>query len=303
MPPPTRVADLWEVHPLQPSSPSRSKLRLMCSSGGHIVPRPHDKALCYLGGETRIITVDRRQTLSDLHSRLSRSFLQNHSFSIKYQLPSEDLDSLVSLSTDDDLENMIEEHDGLADARVSPRLRLFLFPSGKNTSNSPCISSLLEDAKSESWFVDALNGGAPRRNPSSGGSSVNCLLGLDDLNQLSTPLPAQQPDENPNPNPDLLDSPAGPDPMQEIAMHVKDQSSVMNQVPQQQFVNPPPPHLHHLPPLSSYFQIPIHPQQNVPMYYMPVAQPPQFVGYPPLQQHSAAGSGYGFEFMQNGGSS
>ncbi|KAG5233946.1 octicosapeptide/Phox/Bem1p domain-containing family protein [Salix suchowensis] len=32
-----------------------AKLRLMCSYGGHIIPRPHDKTLCYVGGETRIV--------------------------------------------------------------------------------------------------------------------------------------------------------------------------------------------------------------------------------------------------------
>nr|DAD27161.1 TPA_asm: hypothetical protein HUJ06_028629 [Nelumbo nucifera] len=30
----------------------------MCTYGGHIVPRPHDKSLCYLGGDTVIVAVD-----------------------------------------------------------------------------------------------------------------------------------------------------------------------------------------------------------------------------------------------------
>lgn len=40
-----------------------AKLRLMCSYGGHIIPRPHDKSLCYVSGETRLVVVDRHSSL------------------------------------------------------------------------------------------------------------------------------------------------------------------------------------------------------------------------------------------------
>ncbi|KAJ0104780.1 hypothetical protein Patl1_19210 [Pistacia atlantica] len=85
-----------------------AKLRLMCSYGGHIIPRPHDKSLCYVGGDTRLVVVDRHSSLSSLCTRLSRSLLHGRSFTMKYQLPNEDLDSLVSITTEEDLENMIE---------------------------------------------------------------------------------------------------------------------------------------------------------------------------------------------------
>lgn len=103
------VDSSWD-EPLPPV-PGGAKLRLMCSYGGHIIPRPHDKSLCYLGGETRIVVVDRHSSLSSLSSRLSRTLLDGRSFTLKYQLPNEDLDSLVSITTDEDLENMIEEYD------------------------------------------------------------------------------------------------------------------------------------------------------------------------------------------------
>ncbi|XP_071688776.1 uncharacterized protein [Rutidosis leptorrhynchoides] len=135
------------------------KLRMMCSYGGHIIPRPHDKSLCYMGGETRIVVADRHTSLSDLSSRLSTTLLHGRQFSLKYQLPSEDLDSLVSVTTDEDLDNMIEEYDRLNASNPSTkpsRLRLFLFLSKPDTAAS--MGSLLDDAKSETWFVDALNG-------------------------------------------------------------------------------------------------------------------------------------------------
>lgn len=174
----------------------------MCSYGGHIVPRPHDKSLCYVGGDTRIVVVDRHTTLSDLTHRLSKTLLRSSSstsltgtvtsstvpstgtgtasFMLKYQLPSEDLDSLISVTTDEDLENMIEEYDRLntsGDVSKSSRLRLFLFPM-KNESSVSSIGSLLENStKSEDWFLNALNG---TTSGFSDTSSVNCLLGLDD---------------------------------------------------------------------------------------------------------------------------
>lgn len=158
-----------------------ARLRLMCSFGGHIMPRPHDKSLCYIGGETRIVAVDRHCSLSALCTRLSRALLNGRSFTLKYQLPTEDLDSLVSVSTDEDLENMIEEYDRLvapsASSATSSRIRLFLFFNKPDTAAS--MGPLLNDAKSETWFVDALNGSGlvPRGNSDS--ATIEALLNID----------------------------------------------------------------------------------------------------------------------------
>ncbi|XP_010269543.1 PREDICTED: leucine-rich repeat extensin-like protein 5 [Nelumbo nucifera] len=181
--PRSRNADSWD-EPLPPVP--GAKLRLMCSYGGHIVPRPHDKSLCYLGGDTRIVVVDRHSSLSDLSARLSRSLLNGRSFTLKYQLPNEDLDSLISVTTDEDLENMIEEYDRTSASSLKPsRLRLFLFPSKPDSASS--IGSLLDDSKSENWFVEALNGaGILPRGLSSDSTSVNCLLGLDGVHADSS---------------------------------------------------------------------------------------------------------------------
>ncbi|KAL3824803.1 hypothetical protein ACJIZ3_020832 [Penstemon smallii] len=167
----------WDDHPLQ--TIPNSKLRLRCSYGGHIIPRPHDKSLCYVGGDTRIVAVDRQTSLSDLHSRLSQTLLNGRHFTLKYQLPTEDLDSLISLSTDEDLENMIEEYDRstCASPLKPSRLRLFLFPTKPDTAAS--MGSLLDDAKSETWFVDALNGSGLLPRGFSDSAAIDNLLELD----------------------------------------------------------------------------------------------------------------------------
>ncbi|XP_058193697.1 uncharacterized protein LOC131310603 isoform X1 [Rhododendron vialii] len=173
--------DVVLVDPLPPVP--NPKLRLMCSYGGHIIPRPHDKSLCYVGGDTRMVVVDRHgsSSLSALSSRLSRTLLNGRRFTLKYQLPNEDLDSLISVATDDDLDNMFEEYDRITTSVSSKpgRLRLFLFLAKPDTAAS--MGSLLDDAKSETWFVDALNGtGFDLPRGLSESAVMDCLVELDD---------------------------------------------------------------------------------------------------------------------------
>nr|XP_043613018.1 uncharacterized protein LOC122584988 [Erigeron canadensis] len=169
-----------------PTPPPSLKLRLMCSNGGHIVPRPHDKTLCYIGGETRIVSVDRHTTtLHNLKHILSKTLNPpTTSFSLKYQLPLEDLDSLISLTNDDDLENMFQESERLLslskinNSCSSSRIRLFIFPNNPDPVGGSGFESL---SKSDDWFVNALNGADTSALFSDTSSSlVNCLLNLDD---------------------------------------------------------------------------------------------------------------------------
>ncbi|XP_073155246.1 uncharacterized protein [Henckelia pumila] len=183
--PRSRHTDSWEAEP-PPILPQ--KLRFMCSYGGHIIPRPHDKTLCYIGGDTRIIVVDRHTSLSDFHLRISKTLLKNQQFLLKYQLPNEDLDALISVTSDEDLEILVEEYDrinnSLGGRSKTGRLRLFLFQ--KSASNIEQLLVESASTKSEDWFLNALNGKAATLSAVtcdrgfSESSSVNCLLGLDD---------------------------------------------------------------------------------------------------------------------------
>ncbi|KAF8026844.1 hypothetical protein BT93_F3360 [Corymbia citriodora subsp. variegata] len=147
--------------------PPAPKLRLMCSYGGRVVPRPHSKSLFYHGGETRIVTIDRASaaasTLHSLVAHLSATLSVAPPFALKYQLPDSDLDALISLCSDDDLPVMMDELDRLSsssDPRARPsRIRLFLFPTRHESgSESAPPSSVLCHPKTETWFIDALKG-------------------------------------------------------------------------------------------------------------------------------------------------
>ncbi|KZV42111.1 Octicosapeptide/Phox/Bem1p family protein [Dorcoceras hygrometricum] len=185
--PRSRHTDSWEG---DPPPILQQKLRFMCSYGGHIIPRPHDKSLCYIGGDTRIIVVDRHTSLSDFQQRISKTLLKSQPFLLKYQLPSEDLDALISVTSDEDLEILVEEYDRLHNAVVGGRskpgrLRLFLFPRSASNIEQLLVESA--STKSEDWFFNVLNGKAASLSAVacdrgfSESSSVNCLLGLDDF--------------------------------------------------------------------------------------------------------------------------
>ncbi|KAJ6713789.1 KINASE SUPERFAMILY WITH OCTICOSAPEPTIDE/PHOX/BEM1P DOMAIN-CONTAINING PROTEIN [Salix viminalis] len=71
------------------------KMKFLCSFGGRVLPRPNDGKLRYVGGETRIISIRKNLTWGELAKKTFA--ICAHSHTIKYQLPGEDLDALVSV--------------------------------------------------------------------------------------------------------------------------------------------------------------------------------------------------------------
>ncbi|XP_071726502.1 uncharacterized protein [Rutidosis leptorrhynchoides] len=143
---------------------TQARVRFMCSFGGKILPRPHDNQLRYVGGDTRIVTVLRHNTtFASLSNKLSK----------------------LSVTGDEDVENMMDEYDRLAHNHKTARLRIFLFPTDASLSRASSISSLLDGSvKREHWFLDALNGGASLERGRSEVSSIvsevpDYLFGLD----------------------------------------------------------------------------------------------------------------------------
>ncbi|KAK8469329.1 hypothetical protein PHAVU_005G050300 [Phaseolus vulgaris] len=133
---------------------SSVKMKVLCSFGGRILPRPGDGKLRYVGGETRIITIRRDIRFQELMQKTSLIYSEAHV--IKYQLPGEDLDALVSVSSDEDLRNMMEECHDLQGERGSTKLRMFLFSINDLDDTQFGIGSI--DGDSEIQYVVAVNG-------------------------------------------------------------------------------------------------------------------------------------------------
>ncbi|KAK8552524.1 hypothetical protein V6N12_041115 [Hibiscus sabdariffa] len=130
------------------------KVKLMCSYGGKIQPRSHDNQLAYVGGDSKILAVDRNIKFSAIMVKLST--FGDSEVCFKYQLPGEDLDALITVTNDEDLEHMMLEYDRLHRGSMKPaRLRLFLFPVNLLPIASGFGGS--EPNSERQWFVDALN--------------------------------------------------------------------------------------------------------------------------------------------------
>ena len=75
---------------------------------------------------------------------------------LKYQLPVEDLDLLVSVTSDEDLQNMKEEYEryeSFSCKESCPLLRIFLFPSKQILADHSAENQTLEQK-----YIDAVNG-------------------------------------------------------------------------------------------------------------------------------------------------
>jgi len=163
-------------------SSQSGKMKFLCSFGGKILPRPSDGKLRYVGGETHIISIRKNTTREELVNKTLGICNQPHT--IKYQLPGEDLDALISVSSDEDLQNMVEEYYGLERHEGSQRLRIFLIPLGESEKTSSFEGNGIQPSSPDYQYVVAVNGildPGPRKN--SGGQSL-----VSETNQLGTNL-------------------------------------------------------------------------------------------------------------------
>ncbi|XVF43914.1 hypothetical protein PTKIN_Ptkin02bG0079800 [Pterospermum kingtungense] len=124
-----------------------STIKFLCSYGGKILPRYPDGKLRYHGGETRVLAVHRSIPFSELLMKMEEMCAT--AVSLRCQLPTEDLDALVSITSDEDLANLIEEYDRIAPPPSSLKIRAFLsLPKSTRKSISPPPSSTASSSKS-----------------------------------------------------------------------------------------------------------------------------------------------------------
>lgn len=136
---------------------ANDKMKFLCSFGGRILPRPNDGKLRYVGGETRIVSIRKNISCEELTKKTYAVCKYAHT--IKYQLPGEDLDSLISVCSDEDLHHMIEEYHELENAEGSQRLRIFLISSNDCGESPPSIEGrVVQPIDVDYQYVAAVNG-------------------------------------------------------------------------------------------------------------------------------------------------
>ncbi|KAL3636396.1 hypothetical protein CASFOL_020943 [Castilleja foliolosa] len=162
--------------PVNTQNHTQKPIKFLCSYGGRILPRYPDGKLRYHGGDTRVLSIDRSKSFSELLVKLGE--MCGTSVNLRCQLPAEDLDALVTITSDEDLANLIEEYDrAAAAAAVTPpsplKIRAFLSapkPPKKASSPPSSASSSCSNGSSspKSPFYPA-----PMRCPSS--ANVRCI--------------------------------------------------------------------------------------------------------------------------------
>ncbi|EOA25649.1 hypothetical protein CARUB_v10018998mg [Capsella rubella] len=163
---------------------TNSTIKFLCSYGGKILPRYPDGKLRYNGGHTRVLAVPRSISFSELASKMAEMCGGSTTVTIRCQLPTEDLDALVSITSDEDLANLIEEYD-LVSSSSPMKIRVFLNPpksaagskkstistyptplalpsSTTNTSSSSTTSSSSSSPRSPSMSKPPLHPSPPR---------------------------------------------------------------------------------------------------------------------------------------------
>nr|KAJ0209956.1 hypothetical protein LSAT_V11C400158980 [Lactuca sativa] len=135
-------------------------IKFLCSYGGRILPRYPDGKLRYHGGQTRVLAVARSISFSELMAKLGE--LCGKTASLKCQLPTEDLDALVTITSDEDLVNLVEEYDRAACLQSSTlKIRAFLcFP--KKCSPTPSTASASGSGSSSSTGTPTLEAASPQ---------------------------------------------------------------------------------------------------------------------------------------------
>ncbi|KAK4775255.1 hypothetical protein SAY86_010190 [Trapa natans] len=111
-------------------------IKFLCSYGGQIVPRRSDGKLRYLGGFTRILAVPRAVSYAELMVKVVE--FCGFSVILRCQLPDGDLETLVSIKSDEDLASIIEEYDR---ASLNQKIRAVLSPVELLKQVSPPLSN------------------------------------------------------------------------------------------------------------------------------------------------------------------
>ncbi|KAH0454513.1 hypothetical protein IEQ34_016437 [Dendrobium chrysotoxum] len=122
-----RIPSASTIPPTANLQSSRKK-KLCCKFGGKLMPRLSDGALHYVGGQKRLMAFSRDITLQEFYCKMEDIY--GGPVVICYKLSDQELDTLVSITSDEDLDNMMEECDYLLEASEygSAKLQVFLFP-------------------------------------------------------------------------------------------------------------------------------------------------------------------------------
>ncbi|KFK25760.1 hypothetical protein AALP_AA8G156000 [Arabis alpina] len=113
-----------------------SSLKFLCSYGGKILPRSTDGKLRYVGGHTRVLSVHRSISFPELMKKLVD--FCGYTVDLKCQLPNGDLETLITIKSEEDVSNIVEEYDRVSNLKIRAVLSS---PRSHHRHESPSSSS------------------------------------------------------------------------------------------------------------------------------------------------------------------
>ncbi|KAL6647639.1 hypothetical protein ACP70R_015076 [Stipagrostis hirtigluma subsp. patula] len=129
-------------------------IKFFCNFGGTFLPRPSDGELRYVGGERHLVQINRDVTWYELTCKTTKLIRRTHM--IKYHLPGEQLNMLISITSDDDLRNMI--HECIVLQGNKERLTMYLFSDNDEEHHAHFLVARSSDAEKEAQFIALVNG-------------------------------------------------------------------------------------------------------------------------------------------------
>uniref|UniRef100_A0A0D9Z8L4 Protein kinase domain-containing protein n=1 Tax=Oryza glumipatula TaxID=40148 RepID=A0A0D9Z8L4_9ORYZ len=130
------------------------RIKFICNFGGRFLPRPSDGQLRYVGGERHLIKISRDISWKELICKTSKLIRRAHM--IKYHLPGEPMNMLISITCDDDLRNMIDECIVLERTKVL--LTVYLFADNDDERHVHFVLGSSSSTDKEAQFIALVNG-------------------------------------------------------------------------------------------------------------------------------------------------
>uniref|UniRef100_A0A0E0GNW0 Protein kinase domain-containing protein n=1 Tax=Oryza nivara TaxID=4536 RepID=A0A0E0GNW0_ORYNI len=130
------------------------RIKFICNFGGRFLPRPSDGQLRYVGGERHLIKISRDISWKELICKTSKLIRRAHM--IKYHLPGEPMNMLISITCDDDLRNMIDECIVLERTKVL--LTIYLFADNDDERHVHFVLGSSSSTDKEAQFIALVNG-------------------------------------------------------------------------------------------------------------------------------------------------
>ena len=130
------------------------RIKFICNFGGRFLPRPSDGQLRYVGGERHLIKISRDISWKELICKTSKLIRRAHM--IKYHLPGEPMNMLISITRDDDLRNMIDECIVLERTKVL--LTVYLFADNDDERHVHFVLGSSSSTDKEAQFIALVNG-------------------------------------------------------------------------------------------------------------------------------------------------